>query len=153
MHSRSFARTVLAVAGVALASCGAPAPEETPPKDCAKETTTYLIPTSVSAPMGYAVKYEVIGSGAGTITKITYLDGSSTPVVVENPTLPWTKTVTVFPKGNVRIGMEGSVTNGRFEMKYNVTLNSTSTPDEGDYVLVSASSVCEQHISSSTSTN
>ncbi|EPX64686.1 hypothetical protein D187_000108 [Cystobacter fuscus DSM 2262] len=115
------------------------------------ETDTSLLPTFVPAPMGYAVKYEVIGSGEGTITKITYRDGSSTPAVVENPTLPWTKTVTLFPGANVGIGMEGSVTNGRFEVKYNGTLNSTSGGSSD--AQVTGSRVCEQQISSSTSAN
>ncbi len=158
MLSRSFARTFIAVAGVALASCGEEsAPEETPPPvpplDCTRETITYQLSPWVSAPDGYSVKYELLGSGAGTITKITYRDGSSTPVVVENPALPWTKTVTLFPGANVGIGMEGSVTNGRFEVKYNVALNSTSDGSNYDYTLVSADEVCEQHISWSTSSN
>ncbi|MFY0573543.1 MmpS family transport accessory protein [Cystobacter fuscus] len=115
------------------------------------ETATSLIPTFVPAPMGYAVKYEVIGSGEGTITKITYRDGSSTPVVVENPTLPWTRTVTLFPGANVGIGMEGSVTNGRFEVMYNGTLNSTSGGSNS--AQVSGSEACEQRSSSSTRVN
>ncbi|OJH39854.1 MmpS family transport accessory protein [Cystobacter ferrugineus] len=148
MDSRSFARTFLAVVGVALASCGDPASEQIAPLDCIMDTGTSQIPTLIPAPAGYSVKYEVTGSGAGTITKIIYRDGTSTPVVVENPVLPWTETVILYPDMDVGIGMEGSVSNGRFEMKYNGTLNSSSGGSIG--AKVSGNKVCEQQLRSST---
>ncbi|ATB36586.1 hypothetical protein CYFUS_002001 [Cystobacter fuscus] len=151
MHSRSFARTFLAMAGVALASCGEPASEQISPLDCTTDTGISQIPTLVPAPAGYSVKYEVIGSGAGTITKIIYRDGTTTPVVVENPVLPWTETVILYPDMDVGIGMEGSVSNGRFELKYNGTLNAASGGSSG--AQVSGSKVCEQQFRSSTSGN
>jgi hypothetical protein len=141
----------LTVVGVALASCGDPASEQISPLDCTTDTGISQIPMLVPAPAGYSVKYGVIGSGAGTITKIIYRDGTSTPVVVENPVLPWTETVTLYPDMYVGIGMEGSVSNGRFELKYNGTLNSTSGGSSGTQV--SGSKVCEQQFRSGTSVN
>lgn len=151
MLSRSFARTFLTAVGVCLASCGDPALEQVSPKDCTTGTGISQIPTLVPAPAGYSVKYEVSGSGTGTITKIIYRDGTATPVVVENPVLPWTETVTLYPEMDVGIGMEGSVSNGRFELKYNGTLNAASGGSSG--AQVSGSKVCEQQFRSSTSVN
>jgi hypothetical protein len=51
----------------------------------------------------------------------------------------------------VGIGMEGSVSNGRFELKYNGTLN--STPGGSSGTQVSGTKVCEQQFNSSTSVN
>ncbi|WP_143177693.1 hypothetical protein [Cystobacter ferrugineus] len=70
---------------------------------------------------------------------------------MENPTLPWTKSVTLFPGADVGIGMEGSVTNGRFEVKYNGTLSSTSGGSSD--AQVSGARVCSRQVSLSTSEN
>lgn len=155
MIPRSFARTFLAVVGLALAACGDSSEEENlpPTKDCTLETgTTQLEYGLLGSMMTYTLQYEVTGSGEGTISKIIYYDGSSTPVVVENPTLPWTKTLTLSSGSYVGIGMEGSVTTGRFEveLEYNGTTNNSTTGEENN---LSVSRVCERQQSSSTTVN
>ncbi|PTL77381.1 hypothetical protein DAT35_43990 [Vitiosangium sp. GDMCC 1.1324] len=131
--------------GLALAACGGSEkkPEELQPKDCNMETGVTQLADGFTGSLKYTVTYEVTGSGEGTITKIYYYDGPSTPKVVENPTLPWTKTVSLYSDQNVGIAMEGSVTNGHFEVKYSGEGKSLSGGSSTS-VKVSKNNVCEQ---------
>lgn len=153
MRLSFFARTCLATMGLALAACGGSEkkPEEPQPKDCSMETGVTQLADGYTGSLKYTVTYEVTGSGQGTITKISYYDGVSTAKVVENPTLPWTKTLTLYSDQNVGIGMEGSVTNGRFEVKYSGEGKSLSGGSTS--VKVSKNNVCEQLQGTTTTVN
>ena len=59
---------------------------------------------------------------------------------MENPILPWVKTITLNSGSSVGIGMVGMVTNGRIKVKYEANSNSSF----GTYITKTANRVCEQ---------
>lgn len=74
----------------------------------------------------YDVTYTAENTGDGTITKLTYIDNSGTKTI-ENPTLPWSLTVTITEVNLIaKITAEGSTLNGSLTVKINGTKNGST---------------------------
>jgi hypothetical protein len=120
-----------------VAACGE---EPLPPKDCTQDTGPSTLAHSPSgSSLTYSVKYEVTHSGEGSLRQITYYNGATSQVTVENPTLPWVQTLTLNSGSSAGIGMVGTVTNGRIEVKYTATAIASGTT-----LQKTANRVCEQ---------
>jgi hypothetical protein len=90
----------------------------------------------IEVPLPIQVKYKVEKTGDGVISRITYMDNTGL-TVIENPTLPWEKTITLADTNSFSMSAAGTRTNGSHQIKYEA---------EKSGVTYSASDKCEQYI-------
>lgn len=90
----------------------------------------------IEVPLPIQVKFKAEKTGDGVITNISYMDNNGL-IVVENPVLPWEKTISLTDTNSVSMSAAGTVKNGSLQIKYEA---------EKSGVTYSASDKCEQYI-------
>ena len=64
----------------------------------------------------YEVTYTVEATGEGTITSLSYRDGSGALFTVEHPVLPWSRNVSMHSGDRAWFSIDGTVLSGSFEL-------------------------------------
>ncbi len=80
----------------------------------------------------YLVVYTVDMNGESVITSLSYRDRGGALRIVTNPTLPWSKTLTLEPGEQASLSATGTVTSGTFTVRLLATSNrNTVTLNQG----------------------
>ena len=102
-----FVRLVMVLLFVAGCSSNSVDPVGSSAKDCGTTLSEALIGGS-----NFMITYNASITGDGSISRITYTDGSGLTQVDSMPTLPWTLNVTISPPVTAEMTTVASTTNG-----------------------------------------
>lgn len=82
-------------------------------------STTKTIVTQTSTPnLDMSVTFKAVETGDGSVSQITYTDGTGNVQTVNSPTLPWSKTVQVTAGVDVKMTAVVTYTNGFAKISY-----------------------------------
>ncbi len=99
-----------------------------------KELTCDLNTVSTQPPVEMNIVYSATQTGDGAIASLTYTTITG-PVTIQNPSLPWSLTVSVLTTTNVSISATGTTKNGSLEISYAGTSGGST---------ISGSDFCQQ---------
>ena len=74
-------------------------------------------------PANLSITYKAESTGDGKITQLKYLDNNGVLQVVGNPTLPWTKTLSMVADSSVQMSASGTLSKGSLT----ITVDGTAT--------------------------
>jgi hypothetical protein len=121
---------------LSIASCDSGGSNEPDPLVCSLSAAQSLASPFSSDP--FTVTYRAARTGDGSISSLTYADGSGSTQTVSSPSLPWTMTETIPATGNASISANGQVANGTLEIEFSAT-NGSATVDGSDSCAQTAS--------------
>ena len=110
LHTRSLLLSAAILLLFTLSACDSSDPLSDPP---AGERSTPSAPS-------YSVKYTVTSQGDGEVASITFRDPDGALQTVENPTLPWSISYTMYSGDHVSLSVNGTATTGAVYLNLSV---------------------------------
>ena len=115
--------SLLAAAGLVLVSGACSSSSGPSGRTCDLVTTT-----STLGNVDMSVSYSVTGTGDGTVSSVTYGTNAG-PVVVHNPTLPWTNNQDLSGGVQASLSVLGHIDSGSLLAQYNAQAGGSSQSD------------------------